>query len=48
MSSRTRRYTHPSVRFSPNIEWVAYGTPPSSGAAPKDDVAVRLTFYWVW
>lgn len=34
---------HPSVRVGPNIEWVKY-----DGAAPEDDVAVRMTFYWVW
>jgi hypothetical protein len=42
-------FLHPSVRFSPNVEWVAYGTPPAGTAvAAKDDLALRLTFYWVW
>lgn len=40
-------YVHPSVRFSPNFEYVKYGEP-ASGTAPKDDVVARLTFYWVW
>lgn len=39
----------PSVRFSPNVEWVAYGSPEQAGAArPKDDLVWRATFYWVW
>jgi hypothetical protein len=37
----------PSVRFSPNVEYVAYSEP-AVGAKPKNDVAARLTFYWVW
>jgi hypothetical protein len=42
-------YIHPSVRFSPNVEWVAYGTPVSAGAAPlKNDVVFRTTFFWTW
>jgi hypothetical protein len=42
-------FLHPSVRFSPNVEWVAYGRRPAgSTASPEDDLAVRLTFYWVW
>jgi hypothetical protein len=42
-------YLIPSVRFSPNVEWVSYGTPENGGApAPKDDVVWRATFYWVW
>lgn len=40
-------YVHPSVRFSPNVEYVKYDNPPS-GTTPKDDVVARLTFYWVW
>lgn len=40
-------YVHPSVRFSPNVEFVQYGDP-TSGTAPKDDLVARLTFYWVW
>jgi predicted porin len=39
---------HPAVRFSPNVEWVAYGSPSGAAARPKDDLAARLTFYWVW
>ena len=35
---------HPSVRVSPNIEWVKYG----GEGAPGDDLAARMTFYWVW
>jgi hypothetical protein len=42
-------YIHPSVRFSPNAEWVRYGTPASPGAAtPDDDVVLRATFFWTW
>ena len=41
-------YVHPSVRFSPNIEYVRYSDPPAGTTAPKDDAVVRLTFYWVW
>ena len=37
----------PAVRVSPNVEWVKYSTP-ATGAAPKDDIAARLTFYWTW
>ena len=39
----------PSVRFSPNVEWVSYSTPEKAGvAAPKDDLVWRATFYWTW
>ncbi len=32
-------YIHPSVRFSPNVEWVSYGTPVKAGVAtPEDDI----------
>jgi hypothetical protein len=42
-------YIHPNVRFSPNVEWVTYGTPANPGSpAPKDDIVWRATFYWVW
>ncbi len=42
-------YIHPSVRFSPNVEWVAYSAPETAGVAtPKDDVVWRATFYWAW
>jgi hypothetical protein len=42
-------YLIPSVRFSPNVEWVAYSSPDKAGAAtPKDDIVWRATFYWVW
>ena len=42
-------YIHPSVRFSPNIEWVAYGTPSAGNATrPTNDLVVRLTFFWTW
>jgi hypothetical protein len=40
-------YIHPSVRFSPNVEYVAYSNP-ATGSKPKNDTAGRLTFYWVW
>jgi hypothetical protein len=39
----------PSVRFSPNVEYVTYSAPADpSVAKPKDDVVWRVTFYWVW
>lgn len=41
-------YIHPSVRLSPNIEYVAYGAPAGLAAQPRNDMALRLTFYWVW
>jgi hypothetical protein len=42
-------YIHPAVRLSPNVEYVAYSNPPSSGAVkPSNDTVLRLTFYWVW
>jgi hypothetical protein len=40
-------YVIPALRFSPNAEYVAYSQP-AVGARPKNDVAARLTFYWVW
>jgi hypothetical protein len=40
-------YIHPSLRFSPNVEYVAYKNP-ATGTKPSSDVAPRLTFYWVW
>ena len=40
-------YIHPSVRFSPNVEYVAYGSP-VTGTKAKQDTVARLTFYWVW
>jgi hypothetical protein len=40
-------YIHPAVRLSPNVEYVAYDSP-ATGARPANDVAARLTFYWVW
>ena len=42
-------YVIPSVRFSPNVEWVAYSAPADSAIAkPKNDIVWRATFYWVW
>ena len=41
-------FLHPSVRFSPNFEWVNYDRPDGATATPKKDVAIRLTFYWNW
>jgi len=42
-------YLIPSVRFSPNIEWVNYSAPADASVpTPKDDVVLRATFYWVW
>ena len=42
-------YIHPSVRFSPNVEWVTYGTAITGGTKPaKNDVVFRATFFWAW
>jgi hypothetical protein len=42
-------YLHPLVRFSPNVEFVAYDSPGDPNAvAPKNDVVMRLTFFWTW
>ena len=42
-------FIHPSVRISPNVEWVSYGTPAAAGAPPpKNDVVFRMTFFWSW
>ena len=42
-------YLHPSVRFTPNVEWVKYSAPADPAIVrPKDDVVWRATFYWVW
>lgn len=42
-------YIHPAVRFSPNVEWVHYGTPADTTTpAPKDDIVWRATFFWSW
>ena len=42
-------YIHPSIRFSPNVEWVSYGTALSGATAPtKSDVVYRLTWFWSW
>jgi hypothetical protein len=42
-------FVTPAVRFSPNVEWVTYSTPSGAGAStPKDDTALRLTFFWTW
>jgi hypothetical protein len=38
----------PTVRISPNVELVAYRTPPSGDPKPKNDVAFRLTYFWTW
>ena len=41
-------YIHPAVRLSPNIEYVAYGAPVGQALQAPNDLALRLTFYWVW
>jgi hypothetical protein len=42
-------YVIPALRFSPNVEYVAYGNPPAGVAKPvRNTAAVRMTFYWVW
>jgi hypothetical protein len=37
----------PSVRFSPNVETVAYGNL-RDGTSIKTDLVWRATMYWVW
>ena len=39
-------FLHPSVRISPNVEWVAYRETAGTPATPDDDRVVRLTFSW--
>jgi len=42
-------YIHPSVRFSPNLEWVTYATAITGGTTPaKNELAFRATFFWTW
>jgi len=42
-------YLLPTVRFSPNIQYVTYGTPESANIPkPKNELACRATFYWTW
>jgi hypothetical protein len=42
-------YLIPSVRFSPNVEWVSYSAPADPALAkPKNDIVWRATFYWAW
>jgi hypothetical protein len=41
-------YIHPAVRLSPNLEYVAYGTPVGTTPRADNDLVLRLTFYWVW
>ena len=38
---------HPSIRISPNLEWVSYDDAPD-GTSIKTDVVPRLTFFWSW
>jgi len=39
----------PSVRVSPNVEFVRYGPPKAGGSVtPKHDLVMRLSFYWSW
>jgi hypothetical protein len=40
-------YVTTALRFSPNVEYVAYSNP-AAGPRPKNDLAARLTFYWAW
>ena len=42
-------YLIPAVRFSPNVQYVTYGTPESANIPkPKNELAWRATFYWTW
>jgi len=38
---------HPSVRFSPNLEWTSYSER-TAVRTPKNGVVSRLTFYWTF
>jgi hypothetical protein len=40
-------YILPSVRISPNFEYVSFGDP-ATGTKPKNMSVARFTFYWVW
>jgi hypothetical protein len=40
-------YLYPSIRISPNVEWVDYDKAPD-GTSIKKDVVPRLTFFWSW
>jgi hypothetical protein len=39
---------HPSIRLSPNLEWVSYDDPARTSRGAKADLVLRLTFYWVF
>lgn len=41
-------YLQPSLRVSPNIEYVTYDDPPSGAPKPRRTSVARLTFYWAW
>ena len=42
-------YLIPSLRFSPNIEYVSYSNPTNPALTrPKNDNVFRMTFYWTW
>jgi hypothetical protein len=40
-------YVHPSIRISPNVEWIDYDAA-ADGTTVKTDVVPRLTFFWSW
>jgi hypothetical protein len=41
-------FVAPTVRFSPNVEWVTYSKPAGNVAKPKSDIVPRMTFYVSW
>ncbi len=47
MTGGVEIYIIPSVRLSPNVEFVKYSNP-ATGVKPKDDVVARATIYWTW
>jgi hypothetical protein len=43
-------YLHPSIRVSPNVEWVKYDADPDPVKYPgrDQDRLYRITFFWTW
>jgi hypothetical protein len=43
-------YLHPSIRMSPNVEWVKYGSDPDPTKYPGRDTdrLYRITFFWTF
>jgi hypothetical protein len=43
-------FLHPSIRMSPNVEWVKYDNDPDPAKFPgrDQDRIFRITFFWTW